>query len=64
MCLTSDDGLGEDAKNEKNKNKNKNKKKVSLQPICLPGWNQLVSPAPMANAPTESRWFPGRVVGS
>ena len=26
-----------------------------LQPICLPGWNQLVSPAPMANAPMESR---------
>ena len=34
------------------------------QPICLPGWNQLVSPAPMANAPMESRWYPRGVVGS
>ena len=35
-----------------------------LQPICHPGGNQLVSPAPMANAPMESRWFPGTVIGS
>ena len=35
-----------------------------LQPICLPGWNQLVSPAPMASALMESPWYPGGVVGS
>ena len=35
-----------------------------LQPICLPGWNQLVSPALIANAPIESHWYPGGVVGS
>ena len=35
-----------------------------LEPICLPGWNQLVSPSPVANTPMESHWYPGGVVGS